>query len=431
MRTISSVIPDVPQHLSQPDRCGGVLDTLLRLGEAGTLPWVLLRPRDTNGPGIYEGDFDLLADPVRFDTVLATIFAVCRAAGVSFVLRQQAAFKRQVELLEADGRRVTLELWPHAEFRVLSTRGPRTRWSRGAISYETWRSMDEQGRTNLLGALFILHLHHKRKDLNAPLVRERLRAFQELKGLASELQQTIAGLALGSIDADTAQNAALAWLHARRVPIESPWRLLRQRAAVALRGALHWPSLRTTAVLGPDGSGKSALIEFAKSAPTGARYRFQRFKRFFRRPLWYVVTSEPRNVRDEKVLWLILPVAWLYFCCSRVFTGWRRPLLLDRYFYDYFVRNVRSETEPLRRIAAYGACSALAPRPCALVVAMCPTTVILARKQEMTADAIEGMYELYLDQVRRARVPRTLFCHTGVEQETSARQVVQFLEEAA
>jgi hypothetical protein len=157
--------------------------------------------------------------------------------------------------------------------------------------------------------------------------------------------------------------------------------------------------------------------------------RFQRFKRFFRRPLFYWAQHEPRNVRDEKLLWLILPVAWTYFSLSRLFTGWRQPLVLDRYFYDYFVRNVRSETEPFCRTAAYGLCSALAPRPQRLIVASCPAAVIHGRKQEMTQSSIEAMYDMYLDQVKRGWLPLTLFCYTGASPEVSALHVNVFLGE--
>jgi hypothetical protein len=194
-----------------------------------------------------------------------------------------------------------------------------------------------------------------------------------------------------------------------------------------LHRALQWPSWRTTAIVGPDGSGKTSLIDDLRSGPQGKAFYFKRFKRMFRKPLFYW-GQEPRNVRDEKRLWLVLPVAWTVFSLSRLCTGWRKPLILDRYFYDYFVRNVRRNSSgQFHRIAAYGLCSRLAPPPQRLIIASCPPEIIYRRKQEMTKPAIASMYDMYLDQVQRGRLPSTLFCYTGASPELSGLHVLFFL----
>jgi hypothetical protein len=404
--------------------CTQVLEKLIELGETGRIPWVMLRPRAIDPRDAFDGDFDFMVDGRRFDEVLRIVFSVCQAAGVSFVLRQLSAFKRQIELLDERARCVTIELWTHAEFRTRDRRGHLTR---AAVGYEAYSRLGPEDRGALLAALFLLHLHHKDKDLDTPLVRERIRHFLRAAHGEPALCQALDGLQAGTRAPGQARQAALDFLRRRGIAIESPWGILLKRMGWAVAGAIHWPSWRTTAVVGPDGSGKSALIDDIKQGPLGKAFRFQRFKRFFRRPLFYLVQREPRNVRDEKMLWLILPTAWVYFSLSRLFTGWRRPLVLDRYFYDYFVRNVRSETLPFHRIAAYGLCSALTPRPERLIVASCPAEVIHHRKQEMTQPAILAMYDMYLDQVRRGRLPLTLFCYTGASPELSRRHVAAFL----
>jgi hypothetical protein len=410
--------------MTESSACARALRTLIDLGEAGHIPWVMLRPRDLDDDGIFEGDFDFLIDGARFEEILRTVFAVCQAAGISFVLRQAAPFKRQIELLDEQARRVTVELWTHAEFRTRDRGG---RLTRAGVGYAAYARMDAAGREALLAALFLLHLHHKGKDLGAQLVRERLAWFAQRMAGQPLLRDALEGLRAGTLDLEGARRAAAAFLRERDIPMASPARVALRRLAWELRRALHWPSWRTTAVVGPDGSGKGTLIDDIKQGPLGKMFRFQRFKRFFRRPLFYWVQREPRNVRDEKLLWLILPVAWTYFSLSRLFTGWRQPLVLDRYFYDYFVRNVRSPTQPLRRIAAYGACSALAPRPDRLIVASCPAATIHERKQEMTQPAIDAMYDMYVDQVTRGWLPLTLFCYTGGSPALSRLHVSEFL----
>ncbi|WP_157793146.1 hypothetical protein [Bordetella genomosp. 8] len=414
---------DTPRT-ANTSRCAQVLRSLIDPGRGPRLPWVMLRPRDFDGEDIFEGDFDFLIDEARFDEILARVFAICQEAGVSFILRQSSPFKRQIELLHDDQHRVTLEFWPHAELR---TRGDVGRLSRGGVDYATYERLDARNREALLAALFLLHLHHKRKKLDVPLVRDRLAYFADRVADIPGLSGAMRGLLAGTVGLDAAHHTATAYLLEHNIPTVSPIAIAFKRLAWRIRRLAHWPSWRTIAVVGPDGSGKGTLIDAVQASPLGRRFRFKRFKRLFRKPLFYW-GREPRNVREEKRLWLVLPVAWIAFSLAQLFGGWRRPLVLDRYFYDYFVRNVRlTATQPFRRIAAYGACSALAPPPRHLIVATCPPDVIHQRKQEMSREAIESLYAMYLDQVRRGRLPATLFCHTGVSMEESSRHALLFL----
>jgi hypothetical protein len=404
--------------------CVAVLQSLIKRGESEEIPWVLLRPRDIDAATIFEGDFDFLIDETRFADILQAVFSACQAAGVSFVLRQLSAFKRQIDLLDTGGRSVTLEFWPHAEFRTSGGHGHLTR---AAIGYAAYRAQDKTRRGSLLAAIFLLHLHHKQKDLRLSLVRQRLAYFRDQPAMAPELRDVLQALESGTADHAAAQQCALAYLRAQGIAFDTPWRLLAKRLRWTAGNLLKWPAVHTSAVVGPDGSGKTALLNDVKKGPLKNQFRFQRFKRFIRRPFFHLKRSEPRNVRDEKMLWLILPGAWAYFSLSRWLTGWTRPLLLDRYFYDYFVRNVRSHTEPFRRIASYDLCTRLAPRPERLIVASCPVPIIHERKQEMAEASIGQMYAMYIDQVVRGGVPATLFCYTGASLEQSLNDVSVFL----
>ncbi len=407
--------------------CAQVLEALQNLGDSGQIPWVLLRPRAPDETSIFDGDFDFLIDEERFDQILNAVFRICRDAGVSFIVVQRAAFKRQILLLDAgSGRQVTLELWPHAEFRMGHGRP-----DRAALTYRAWESTPAHERNSLLACVFVLHLHHKQKDLQSKSVQTRLEHFLGYTDLAPDLHDTLSGLKAGRIDAGQARARALAHLQSRMVPLVRPWQLTGRRVRKALRRLLRWPAPGTRAIVGPDGSGKTALLDALSRSEAGRRLHVRRFKRYFRRVLYHLVQSEPRNVRDEKTLWLILPVAWLCFSLSRWLTGWARPIILDRYFYDYFVRDVRHESRTLRRIAAYDLCSTLVPCPQRLIVASCPAPIIRRRKREMSSESIEGLYQVYLDQVIRSGVPQTLFCHTGIPLETSIQQLAAFLEESA
>ena len=406
----------------EPENCAQVLETLITLGQQDRLPCVLLRPRPAQ-EDLFQGDFDFLIDGARFDEILAAVFDACRHAGVSFLVRQRSPFKRQIELLGGAGR-ITLELWSQAEFRTGQGHGLLTR---AALDYLALRRAGPQAQAGLLAAIFVLHLHHKRKDLESELTRWRLEHFAGQPGLPDGLRRALQGLRSGDTTLDDAHAQALACLRDWRVPVVRPWRVAARRMAAASRAALRWRARRTTAVVGPDGSGKTALIDAVSRAPGAPRLRVQRFKRFFRRPLFHVFRNEPRNVRDEKMLWLVLPVAWLYFQLSHWLAGWGRDFVLDRYFYDYLVTDVRSDTRPLRRIAGYAAWSALVPRPDRLVVATCPSDIIFQRKREMSAAAIDALYRVYLDQIVRSGVPETLCCHTGGPLEAAQARMADLL----
>jgi hypothetical protein len=409
----------------QATRCVRVLNALIETSQDGSLPWVLLRPRPIDDATAFDGDFDFLIDARQFGGILDAVFAACRNEGVSFIVRRQSTFKRQIELLDPSRGRITLELWPHAELRISAGHGHLTR---AAIGYASYRDTPQNDRPSLLAALFIGHLHHKRKDPGADLVGIRIDHFLAQAQLAPELRDALLNLKAGAYSLDQAHACALAYIRARRIAVGSPSRVLAARMLQTARQALAWPTLRSIAVVGPDGSGKSALIDSVRKSPSGKRFRFQRFKRFFRRPLFYWRQSKPRNVRDEELLWLILPVAWVYFSLSRWLTGWRKPVILDRWFYDYFARPMRSEHQPLQRIAAYGLCTALAPTPHRLVIATCSGATVRQRKTEMSEESIERLYTLYVDQVARARIPATLFCHTGISQDQSCRQMREFVD---
>ncbi|OWT80290.1 hypothetical protein [Achromobacter sp. HZ28] len=398
---------------------------LIEAGAAGSIPWVMLRPRTLDPATVFDGDFDFLVDGARFDEIVHALFTICRDAGVSFALRQTSPFKRQAELLGDAGRRVIVEMWTHAELRTQERGGHLTR---AGVAYAEYEKLNAQGREALLAALFLLHLHHKKKALDRPMVAERLAYFSAHNGAVPELSDVLEGLRSGALTLADARRTADHYLRAHGIVVSSPAAIALKRLAWRARTALHWPSWRTTAVVGPDGSGKGALIESIKQGSQGKQFRHQRFKRIFRRPLHHLVQRDPRNVRDEKMLWLVLPTAWTCFTLSRLLTGWGKPLLLDRYFYDYFVRNVRLSTpEPFRRIAAYRLCSALAPRPERLIVAVCTPEIIHERKLEMARDVIEAMYGVYIEQVVGGRLPLTLFCHTGGTLAASERDVEAFL----
>lgn len=406
-------------------RCREVLIELLGDNGCQQMPWVLLRPREMDEPGVFEGDFDLLVDESRIHDIVETIFKICQRRCVSFVLDQYATFKRIIEIIEDDSRKVTLELWTHAEFR---THPDQRHVARSAIDYQDYIRVPTTERPTLLAVLFILHLHHKQKDIGSESVRWRLDYFLDQHIMDPGVRDALQELKTPSNDIVGAHSAATAFLRSHGIHPRGPGSITSQEWMARMRRRIQRTVPKTIVMVGPDGSGKTTLLDMARErSGTGAPKRV-RFKYFFRRFVPYIHRSEPQNVRDEKMLWLILPVAWLYFVADRYVVNRASPVVVERYFYDYFVRNVRDSEMPLQRISCYGLCRAVTPRPARLVVASCLATQIHQRKQEMTIESIDRLYAIYLDQVIRTRIRVTLFCHTGIPADISSHQFVKFCD---
>lgn len=388
-----------------------------------SLPLVWLRPRRLSLETLCTDDLDFLFDPESLQGILKTLFDWCREEGLSLRLVQSHAFKVKMEVLVTPGRALQLELWPHAEFRNANAHGHMTRC---AIPFSAYQRLPDEKKNSALGAIFLLHLHHKEKELQSSSVQERLQYFCGLPGMSPDLLSCMQGLLAGSVTIESARARAHEWTQLAGVDVLGPYQLQLRKLSKSL-SSIRVPACRTIAVVGPDGSGKTTLMDTCKPRLAPFKFKFVRFKRYFRRILIHVIKSEPRNVRDEKMLWLILPVAWIHFMLARLLTGWIRPALMDRYFYDYLAKDVRSQSQPLQRITAYEALSYLVPRPAKLVVASCATHVIRARKDEMQAESIDALYDLYLDQACRSGVPEVLFCSTQQTIEQAATQMSDFI----
>lgn len=193
------------------------------------------------------------------------------------------------------------------------------------------------------------------------------------------------------------------------------------------KGLVYRIGSKTVAVVGPDGSGKTTLIDAIKADSISKGFRFKRFKRYFRRVLPYVFRSEDRNDRDQKLLWLILPVSMITFSIGYMLSRGSKQTLLDRYFYDYLIRDLRETDKSLSKVKNYNWWTRVLPRPAKLIVAICPPVEILKRKQEMSVAAINDLYDVYLDQIIEGRLPEVLFCNTSLDLEISCRQAIDFL----
>ena len=100
--------------------------------------------------------------------------------------------------------------------------------------------------------------------------------------------------------------------------------------------------------------------------------------------------------------------------------------MVDRYFWDYLVKVRGVEAQP-SCIAGHHLFSKLVPAPHKAVVLCCGLDTLYSRKQELSAAAIDCLYDLYCDQIARKRVKHVLMLSTDGSFERSYDQIAWFL----
>jgi hypothetical protein len=412
---------------------------------------VMLRPKDVCPDTAFHSDYDLLFDPARFAEILAVAVSQCRHYSVSMIVDQRKSYLRRIFFVSDNNaeERITLELWPHAEL----TLPGRFLAATGTVEWQSARRFFTTDRTYLAiqpavsAAIYLTHLYHKQKALDSPEVRRRLALYRDT--LSKSTDHVHADLcriidALGGSDADLgkANMQAYAILLQMGVGVRIRRTLpalqrMRRRLARLIGGNGFGP----VPVLGPDGSGKTAIISALGNQEGLPTFKFKKIFRFSLPYRCYHFVqrqfgSPPyaRNMVDEGIVHLILLtsiVRWWPFAMARaVRSYWRRgaarTIVVDRYFWDYLLTLRDAEVLPAR-ISGYRMLSKLVPTPERAVVLCCSSETIHSRKTELTSAAIDCLYELYWDQIARRRVPSVLMLSTDGPFERSYSQAARFL----
>jgi hypothetical protein len=415
---------------------------------------VLLRPRDVCIHSAFEGDYDLLFDPNRFSEILAAAVMQCRKHGVSLTIEQYAQYKKRICFICDDAeRRIQMELWPHAELTI--SNGPFR--SLGAIPWESARPfLVKKGRylalePTVAAAIYITHLHHKQKSLTSPEVQRRLAYYEDVLAASGNRPDEDPLDVIRAVRSRTADlKAANMRAHSALVRMGLEVRSLRisplleraRRRLGSVVGGGDGAAFSPIPIVGPDGSGKTTLVNtLAERHGFGAL----RFKNVFRFSLLYRsfyhikeryahTSHKAKNLIDENMLPAILAVAmvrwWPVIITSSIGRYLRGPggpaIVVDRYFWDYLVR-VRHADAPPSRLSGYNVVRKLVPEPSKAVVLCCKVATLNSRKNELRPEAVDFLYDFYCEQIARNRVKRVLALSTDGPIERSYRQAAWFL----
>jgi hypothetical protein len=415
---------------------------------------VLLRPRDIRIHTAFDGDYDLLFDPDRLSDIVGAAIMRSRNHGVSLVVEKYAQYKRRLCFIcDNAERRIQMELWPHAELTI--SKGPFR--SLGAIAWESARPFFVRTgkyltlEPTVAAAIYITHLHHKQKSLSSPEVQRRLAYYEDAltpsrNPLDGEPLDIIREIRSRTADLRTANMRACAALARMGVQV----RILRM-APLLERARRRLDSIIVSRdgmpfspipIVGPDGSGKTTLVNTLAERHAFGALRFKNVFRFSLpyRSLLYTkarfahTSHKARNLIDENMSEAILTIAilrWWPVVTMRTIGRYlrardRTPIVADRYFWDYLVR-VRHADAPPSRVSGYRLLSRLVPAPRRAVILCCNLATLQSRKNELSPQAVDFLYDFYCEQIARTRVKRVLALSTDGPVERSYRQVAWFL----
>lgn len=416
-------------------RGSAALDALraaLAAAANGGAGFVQLRMKPLDEATAFDGnDYDFLLEPRDAAALLTHIAREAKARGVSFLIDEADGAKTHVQLFDGARRRaIEADFWK--EHGIAPPDGGRDVYVRFADAQSRLlRLEDEAGwrlPADLEALLYLCHLDTRHKDLAAPAVVTRLAHYRAAAPAEpspalgdadrAELSRRMDSLTDAAALADASRwglrALAANGLPPRPRPLEDEWPLrIRNAVRRRLTARLHRP---VVAFVGPDGSGKSTLIEALRADPdTGGELRL--FKHFFRmtRPYELVSTRHPLyrrledNLADERMGRLWFAVAMLQYLREMRAGSARGRVFVDRYFHDLLLRDVRAEGRTAHLGALNAVLARLFPLPDAIVQLYAPRETLLARKREIPPENLTIYGEL-VDAIYARRGPRMRAC---------------------
>jgi len=394
-------------------------DSFLQALNTKNIPFASLRYKPLDEAVAFEGDYDFLTPADTIETILQTLFDLAAAASVNFVIDRVKAGKTKLFLYHPlESRSIAVEIWSHLEVRDTHTLG--------YIFYEdiaTYIKPAAEGyyrlETDVELLYYLSHLKTKNKRLDDPLIRMRLAHYRSHPNLADAELKT-------HLDALTASPKTLAehatWANARLVDKgvlftykhRDKKRLERLTRLRISRQRIHAQWLRRVRIIpvvGPDGVGKTSLIDALKSR-TRSKMRYYRFKNLFRHNLWYQILRRlkrddaknlEKNQFDDRYGAQIVTIASWRYPLLVLMTLLRRGFLFsDRFFHDFILEDTRFVDREAHLRSNWKALLTKTPRSYWFVHLDAPSALIRSRKEELSIQAIDcyrrDIFRLYLEK---------------------------------
>lgn len=407
------------------------------------IPLVSLRPKEISESKSYEGDYDYFLPPIYVNELLQIVFDLAVSENISFTINRYKHGKAVIILHNrTDNQSIFLEVW-----NMLSVKDPYKKSIRyiyaEQLSPHIYFNEDQDACLPLeVEALYYLsHLYTGGKKLSTPLVHERINHYRTFLGeLGSVYAVWYENLASGVMDIKSAAHLANMELIEKNILFSKSVRSLIQEGETKIASSMsrfkrQWLRfLKTIPVVGPDGVGKTTFIEGIVKKATVSIGSF-RFKKLFRSspfyrllfPLLQSVLRKRANDNkfigktevDDQFAMIVFLNAFL-MSPFRLFWNIliRRVMLVDRYFHDYLLTNIRIQNgspglRPNWKMFLYWI-----PQQYWFIQLDASTEVILSRKTELSAAGISS----YRYDVFKMYLEKPFMIYTYINTETTSEQ---------
>ncbi len=410
--------------MEEKDSAVKVFKVFLKRVQEVNLPLILLRPREISETISYTGDYDFFIPPEFNDSLLSVMFNISVATNSSFTITRTKHGKVDITLYSrSDNQSISLEIW-----NILSVKDPFKKKLRYILPEKLTSHIIEKeaGAFSLsldVEALFYLsHLYTGGKKLTTPLVCERIDYYANaLKDANSEYSILFYDLQEKKTDIKTVAHRANMELVSKKIlPLKNDKNEM--FTEMKLKAASTWnrtkrkllSRIRLVPVMGPDGVGKTSLIEdtikhsskkivffrFKKTFRTSPLYRlfFPILKNKLRKEMG-IKTHIKKTEVDYRYGNFVIFNAFLFYpfrLIRNIFS--RQFVFVDRYFYEYLLKNIKIKSRKPTLRSDWKFWLAFTSRAYMVIHLDAPTETILQRKAELDEESIEA-YREYLFKI--------------------------------
>lgn len=389
------------------------------------IPLVNLRYKPYDSMNAYSGDYDFFTSKEYIPEILQTIFDLASAFNISFTIDLTKYTKTKIVLFDDYNKNIILEIWSSLEVRD---------HDKQTLKYIFWEDVKnhlvEGVNTKYalpleIEALYYLsHLSTKSKNLNAPEIQKRVNYYKE------ELKNNDKVLQLYINLSNNAENINKVSSKANKILVElgilndrKNFKMILKETKLKIVSELHknksslLKAQRFIPVMGPDGVGKTTIIEsICKKFQKGAKY--YRFKKTYRGSIIYnaiypiLKASAKKRLNMKKIdknqvddlygnliFYIALLKYSIFIIINLIFRKFR---FADRFFYDLFLKNIRFIDKNATLRENWEILLKRTPKVFWLIQLDAPNDVILSRKRELSENDLnlyrKETFKLYINK---------------------------------
>lgn len=395
---------------------------------------VSLRPKLTKSAAdLYKGDFDYIVREKDLLKLMNILYDYCKNNGINFILNQKPKNKRIFNFFIDDflTSSVTVEFWITVEF----TYTKRKAYFSTDDIFEVLNKENTSSQ-EILSLLYILHLHHKKKDLFSEENLYRCNHFQnriKKKSLGQEIFKVFEKLENKELTLTEANDWAVKELNSLGLRNSTNFKKDLRFFQIRMRNKIL-NIKKIIPLIGPDGVGKGSVSDQAiKNLKGWSWFPFKllyRVRIFYRMRLSFVPNwkSNPNNENDEKIKGYIFLTA--FFNIRMLALLKKDKILLDRYFTDYFASPIRypDEEEEPKKMLFYKTFLKLTPMTNHMVFLGCTNKSLVERKNELPIKSVTFLQNLNCEFIIKKTVPSILFLSTENPVSVSSNVLFNYLK---